>query len=91
MANKKSVPRQRKKETIKCECGVEICLVPNVKAMSDAIEDHVAIHMQEVRGLATTAEAERVEDSLIAQVFKKAIQSEDEKIVRKGRTEAEDN
>ena len=84
MANRKSVSRQRKKETIKCECGVEICLVSNVKAMSDAIENHVAIHMQKVRGVATTVEAERVEDSLIAQVFKKTIQSGDKKNSEKG-------
>jgi hypothetical protein len=84
MTGKKVTSHHRRKETIKCECGVEIDLVPNVKVLSDTIEDHVATHIQELTELAATAEAERVEDALIGQVFKKAIQCEDEKKVRKG-------
>jgi hypothetical protein len=77
MAKGKLARHYRRKETIKCECGVEINIVRNGKVMGDAIKDHVVVHMQKITGLDATSEAERVEDALIAQVFKIAIQSED--------------
>jgi hypothetical protein len=65
-------------DTIKCECGAEILFLPDVRAMGQAIEVHVAaVHMQKSKDPAgAAAEAERVRDALIAQVFSKAIESE---------------
>ena len=73
MTNRKLTSFNKKKETIRCECGAEILLVPYLKAMSDAIELHVSVHMQEKKGLATDAEAIQVEDDLIVQVFRKVV------------------
>ena len=58
---------------IKCSCGVEILLVPNVKVMSNAIEAHVAKHTQKAKDPKTAeAEAEHIRDHLITQVLDKA-------------------
>ncbi len=64
---------------VKCECGAEILLVPDVKAMSHAIEVHVAEHIESTRllrkknrptpSVSLAEEAERVRDALIAQAF----------------------
>lgn len=64
-----------KKESIiiKCVCGLEIKLVPNAKVMSDAIESHMEEHRQKiVDPNVSQAEAERIGDYLIAQVFEEA-------------------
>lgn len=67
-------------ETVTCECGEEILLVPDLKAMSNAIELHVTLHLQKLKApVCNDAEAERLKDNLIAQVLRKASQSEDEK------------
>jgi hypothetical protein len=59
-------------QIIKCECGYEILFLFNLKAMAKAIEKHVLEHKN--RG-ATDAEANRIEDDLISQVFIKAVES----------------
>jgi hypothetical protein len=65
---------------IRCECGDEILLLPDLNEMDKAIEDHVDMHLQSLKAPScTAAEAERLRDVLIAQVLIKAIQSEDEK------------
>jgi hypothetical protein len=67
IGSKKGLP------VIKCSCGYEILLVPDVKVMSKAIDAHVEKHKQKVKDpYASNAEAERISDYLIAQVFKKA-------------------
>jgi hypothetical protein len=59
--------------TIKCFCGTEILVLPNVKAMSEAIENHVQIHMQKIQDPAKAeAEAERIRNYLITQALDKA-------------------
>ena len=64
---------------IRCSCGVEILMVPNVKRMSEAIEAHVEQHKQKVKDPAQAAtEAERVRDELIAQVLDKASRMDNE-------------
>ena len=64
-------------DTIRCECGTEIIILPDVRAMSEAIDAHVIVHIQKLKASErTTAEAERIRDNLIAQVFSKASQSE---------------
>jgi hypothetical protein len=76
-------------DTIKCECGEEILLLPDVRAMGEAIEIHVAMHMQRSKALADPdGEAERLRDDLIAQVFNlflsKTNQSENDGAFEKG-------
>ncbi|MCW4019115.1 MAG: hypothetical protein NWF00_10645 [Candidatus Bathyarchaeota archaeon] len=58
---------------IKCECGAEILLVPDVSLMSHAIDDHVEKHRKlESDPDRAEAVAERVRTFLIKQVLKKA-------------------
>jgi hypothetical protein len=55
---------------IKFFCGAKIMLVPNVKLMSEAIEAHVEKHKKKIKDPSEAeAEAERVRDYLITQVF----------------------
>ena len=64
---------------IRCECGDEILLIPDMKEMGKAIDDHVELHLQNKKApRCTAAEADRLKDMLIAQVFRAAIQFEDE-------------
>jgi hypothetical protein len=58
---------------IKCSCGAEILLVPNVKKMNDAIEAHVLEHTKKLKNAKEAeAEAERVRSDLITKVLDKA-------------------
>lgn len=57
---------------ITCECGYEILLLLDLKAMDQAIQNHVLEHKN--RGV-KDAEANRIEDELIFQIFKKAAES----------------
>ena len=64
---------------IRCECGDELLLLPDLKEMGKAIEDHVDMHLKSLKAPSCTpAEAERLKDMLIAQALTKAGQSEDE-------------
>ena len=64
---------------VRCECGDEILMVPDLEEMGKAIEDHAEMHLQGLKGAAcTAAEAERLKDALIAQVLRIASESEDE-------------
>ena len=70
MTNKKLTPSHRKIDTIRCECGAEIKIVPDVRSMGEAIEIHVAMHIEKMKPLAEEeAEADRLRDALIAQLF----------------------
>jgi hypothetical protein len=61
---------------IKCCCGVEILLVPNVKLMSDAIEAHLEEHKKKILDpKEAEAEAERVRTDLITKVLDKACET----------------
>ena len=58
---------------IKCSCGAEILLVPNVKEMNEAIEAHILEHTKKIKSLKEAeAEAERIRDDLIIKVLEKA-------------------
>jgi len=74
MTNRKLTSSHQRRNTVTCECGAEILLLPDVKAMDRAIEAHiVAVHMQKSRDSeCAAAEAERVRDALIIQVLRKA-------------------
>jgi hypothetical protein len=80
MTKRKMMRFQRRRDMIKCECGVEIALLPDVRAMGEAIEVHVALHIEGINGPAcTTAEVKRLRDALIIQVLRITGESEDEK------------
>ena len=80
MTNIKKARFQGRKDTIKCECGEEILILPDVKATSEAIEGHIALHLEGVRvPMCKTADAERLRDSLIIQALRIAVKSEDKK------------
>ena len=67
------------KKKIACECGEEILLVPDAKAMGKLIEEHVDLHLHGLRvPVCTAANADRLRDNLNAQVLSIASQSDDE-------------
>jgi hypothetical protein len=77
LTNRKIVRFQERKDKIKCECGAKIPLLSDVKAMGEAIEVHIALHLEGVRSKpCTTLEADRLRDSLIIQVLSIAGESE---------------
>ena len=58
---------------VKCECGTEILLVPDLKAMTTAIEAHVLEHSQKLKDPVKAAvESDRLWSVLVALVFKQA-------------------
>jgi hypothetical protein len=56
---------------IECECHEEILMVPDLKAMDKAIDQHVREHRR-MEKYSSKTDAERIENDLIAQVLKKA-------------------
>jgi hypothetical protein len=61
---------------IKCECGAEILLLPDLKVMSHAVEVHVEEHRKtEKDAVKAATDAVRVRNNLIAQVLDKASES----------------
>ena len=55
---------------IKCVCGHEILLVPDIKAMGRANENHARKHMKKEFGEKKAVEVfEKVSDDLISQLF----------------------
>ena len=66
-------------EIVRCSCGDEILLLPNLKEMGKAIDDHVDLHLHGLKvPRCTVGEAERLRDTLIAQILSLAGQFEDE-------------
>jgi hypothetical protein len=67
---------------IKCKCGAEILLLPDLKAMSIATETHARIHgRKEKDAFKAEQEAEQVRDELIAQIFRKASRENESRAV----------
>ena len=64
-----------KRPVIKCECGVEILLVPDLKEMSLVVQRHAQMHKEAIEN---PAEAEItyhiIEKSLVAQILRLASQ-----------------
>jgi hypothetical protein len=58
---------------IRCECGFEILLLPDLQEMSKAIEEHAATHARKEKdpGKAAFVEA-RIQNLLITQTLDKA-------------------
>jgi|GEM_PF-1282529 len=68
---KRELPR------IRCSCGAEILMVPDVKLMSEAIEAHLKTHCNKMNSsMNCEVELDRIRDDLIAQVFQKSIEQE---------------
>lgn len=61
---------------ITCECGYKILVVPDLAAMSQAIENHVLEHAKGSESPGDYVEANRIRDSLISQLFKKIADAE---------------
>ena len=79
MTNRRVVHSRQRKAMVKCECGEEISIFPDVKATSEAIEVHIALHSKGVKGPACTmVEAERLRDALVVQALRIAGEFEDE-------------
>jgi hypothetical protein len=57
---------------IKCECGYEILLLPDLKAMDKAVQNHLLEHKN--KG-ANDGNAKRIECALISKIFEKAAES----------------
>ncbi len=58
---------------IKCECGAEILLIPNLELMNKSIESHVTEHIKKETDKGKLgAAAERIRVLLITQVLEKA-------------------
>jgi hypothetical protein len=75
---KKRMRFPKHRDKIVCECGSEISLLPDVKAMGESIEVHVSLHMNGEKGSACTSiEASRLRDALIVQVLRISSESED--------------
>jgi hypothetical protein len=66
----KKLTVQKTGPLIRCECGFEILLVPDLKAMGKAIEDHAAEHAKKEKdpGKAVFEES-RIQSLLIVQVL----------------------
>jgi len=56
--------------TVKCSCGAKILLIPDVKKMNQAIEDHILAHTKNIQNVKEAeAEAERIRNELIIKVL----------------------
>jgi hypothetical protein len=58
---------------IRCKCGFQILLVPNLKMMTKAIEAHAALHGEREKDFSKgSSEQQRIELDLIAQTLEAA-------------------
>ncbi|HEX7482566.1 MAG TPA: hypothetical protein VF350_03770 [Candidatus Bathyarchaeia archaeon] len=57
---------------IKCECDYEILLLPDLKAMDKAVQNHLLEHKNKC---AKDGNAKRIECALISQILEKAAES----------------
>jgi hypothetical protein len=57
---------------IKCECGTEILLVPDLKAMDRAIDAHVAEHRKKANNPSRAATSSRISQLLALLTLRKA-------------------
>jgi hypothetical protein len=73
--NSKKLNLQKQEEIfIRCECGFKIWLVPDLKMMTNAIENHASQHGKiEKNSTKAASEQQRIEIDLIAQTLKAAV------------------
>ncbi|MEM2130639.1 MAG: hypothetical protein QXZ70_08595 [Candidatus Bathyarchaeia archaeon] len=66
---------KRALQSIKCECGFEINITPNLKKLGRTIEIHALSHaLKEKSPDKAKAECDRIEDFLIDKVIKTLLQ-----------------
>ena len=72
MHSEKTIKRSPKNNLpiLKCECGHEILLLPDLKTLGKAIEEHVIEHSKKYA--LTQEEADVLQDNLIAQALSMA-------------------
>ncbi len=76
MKSGKAPVREKARPSIRCECGVEILLVPDLKAMDRAIDTHAMEHGKKEKDPEKAAfEEERIRCILIAQALNAAASS----------------
>jgi len=69
----KKKSRKKAVSLILCECRYEILLLPDLKAMGRAIEDHAAEHAKKEKNIAkATFEEVRIQNLLIVKALDKA-------------------
>ena len=62
--------RSKSVDKVRCKCGDEILMLPGLQEMGKAIEDHVEMHLQGLKGLSCSVlEAEDLRKDLIIQVL----------------------
>jgi hypothetical protein len=62
--------RHKRLQSIKCECGTEILLLPDAKAMSKAIDTHIAQHCKNLtEPTLAKAETERLWELIVSRLF----------------------
>jgi hypothetical protein len=61
---------------IRCFCGTEILIIPSIKHMNEAIENHVAKHKRRLKDTkrAKEVEATLIRDFLSTQMFERIIE-----------------
>ena len=67
--NYQSLAREKSMPTIKCRCGTEILVTPDLKAMDQAIKNHVTEHETASKSSENTLSRESLEQYLAEQVL----------------------
>jgi hypothetical protein len=72
MSNLSNMPPNRKGCVIKCECGHEIPVIPDAKAVGSEIDSHIEEHRRKQKTKAAAEKAaKRVHDHLFTELFDK--------------------
>jgi hypothetical protein len=83
MPNPKPFPTRSFKSnigTIKCECGFEILVIPDLEEMARAIDSHSQKHQNLEENLSTGLSTyERIQELLIKRLLEKAASASDKK------------
>lgn len=67
---------RKNSQTIRCECGAEILLIPDVKEMGRLIDIHAKEHGQKEKNPEIAKSAiKRIQDLLTEQVLEKALET----------------
>jgi hypothetical protein len=70
---KNSKLQNRHLRTVRCECGREILVLPDLRAMANAVEAHIMEHLKgEKDPVSAARESDRLWNWLVAEVFQVA-------------------
>jgi predicted metal-dependent phosphoesterase TrpH len=71
------IPPNRKGSVIKCECGVEIPVIPDAKAVGTTIDTHIEEHRKKHKDpVEAEKAADHIHDYLFTALFKKIADEE---------------